>query len=77
MSCQFPKLSNFRPTIFFVYTISVYLHPLHEEGHTFYWLATKWSVEGSNLKSSLNITIKVSGDRVPLQVVGFCLLHSD
>lgn len=63
------------PTILFAHTTSVYIHPLHEECHPFHRLGTKWSMECSNLKSRLNVAIKVFGDGVSLQFAVFCLLH--
>src|SRR6266850_2910578 len=66
----------FLPTIFFPYAISVHLHPLDKKSHPLHRLSTKWSMKGSNLKSSLDIAIKIPGHRVPLQLAIFRLLHA-
>jgi len=62
--------------MFFAYAIPVDLHPLNEESHPLHGLSTKRPMEGSNLKASLNITIEISSDQVPLQIAIFRFLHA-
>jgi len=62
--------------VFFTYAIPIYLHPLNEESHPLHGLGTERSMEGSNLKTSLDVAVEISSDRVPLQVTILRLLHA-